>query len=454
MADKWRWLRKKLSRSKWDDKPDGFINLLPDNLCYNILALLPLKDLCNATMVSTKWRHLATDDQLWKPLYKRRWRVRLTHPECWMEEYARQFQRVHKDWVHGKPTQRIIPLGQPARAMRFDDDKAIISQGVDVIQISLKADNDASSNRMEGAPQLPSVIWRGHTGPVTCLQYDERTLVSGSEDGSLKVWPLKPEKDADNVITEPRINIRPDPGLEGQCGISSLRFDDAVIACGRMNGFVDVWDIEENRASIRMQTGQGAITELQFDAERLVTGSLDGTIKQFDLRTGRDAVLTITTGGPVLGFQYQFDTIMVGCADGTIGIWDLRTTKELGRLAAYDCSSGRCARTAITTLCFDDCSVLAGTAGGVIHVWERKQQQQQQQGGGGEGVVMQQQPKREEKTTKERVELIAGNGSRGGVSNCHLDLATGRLVAATHDEAALYVYDFDISGIKQSEMVV
>lgn len=44
---------------------------LPDELLLIILQYLPLKDLINASEVSTRWRELIQDDSLWLPFAKR-----------------------------------------------------------------------------------------------------------------------------------------------------------------------------------------------------------------------------------------------------------------------------------------------------------------------------------------------------------------------------------------------
>eukprot|EP01087_Luapelamoeba_hula_P000599 TRINITY_DN1044_c0_g1_i1.p1 TRINITY_DN1044_c0_g1~~TRINITY_DN1044_c0_g1_i1.p1 ORF type:complete len:441 (+),score=66.94 TRINITY_DN1044_c0_g1_i1:130-1452(+) len=422
MAD-WKQLRTKYARGNWDSRTDGFVNLLPDQVSTAIFQKLDINDLLSASMVSSKWHHMCTDDELWKPIYKRRYRVTKTHPDAWVGQFAKQYKRSDTTWATNHPSLHVVKLERPARAMQFNESFAVIAQDNNLIQIPL---NQAEAQQ--------ACIWEGHEAPVTCLQFDDRLLLSGGDDGCLKIWQLASDGPK---APEPTVNIRPDPGLMGCAGITTLRFDELRGICGRSGGLVDIWDMEASRASMRISAHPMAITDLQFDDYRLATCSLDGCLKLWDMRGQcTQPIQTINTGGPLYAFQYNLDRVMIGCSDGSVGVWDMRSAKGITRYTLSASTTTVSATTTtmtafkqhspITTLAFDAQFLMAGTVGGVVHLVQHNHLNT---------------------TTSSNAvpfatTLLTGDGSKGGVSACQFDPAAGRIVAATLDQPALYVYSF------------
>lgn len=91
----------------------------------------------------------------------------------------------------------------------------------------------APSSRSFGQPFSPSPPVRtgqahrtliGHTGPVTCLQFDETHIVSGSLDKTLRIWDLRMGGAA--VET-----------LRYEYPVMALQFDSRkIVACTGENG--------------------------------------------------------------------------------------------------------------------------------------------------------------------------------------------------------------------------
>jgi len=74
-------------------------------------------------------------------------------------------------------------------------------------------------------------------GFITCLQFDDHKLVSGSDDGKVKLWDIKTGKFVRNI-------------LEGMDIIWRLQFTDCklvVAAQQKHQAQISVWDFDDNR---------------------------------------------------------------------------------------------------------------------------------------------------------------------------------------------------------------
>lgn len=110
----------------------------------------------------------------------------------------------------------------------------------------------------------------GHTGPITCLQFDEMHIATGSHDKTLKLWDLR----------------------TGSC-VETLQYDDAV-------------------------------TSLQFDSRKIVAAAGDNGAKIYN-RTSAQTSTLLTNGHtkPVETLRYMDRYLVTGGRDATVKIWSL-----------------------------------------------------------------------------------------------------------------------------------
>lgn len=112
----------------------------------------------------------------------------------------------------------------------------------------------------------------GHTGPVTCLQFDDVHLVTGSLDRSIRIWDLRTGSIFDvygyeNPVTDMQFDARRIVSAAGEnvakiydktdgrhwdCGagkaegsnsavVERVRVKDGYLVEGRRDGIVGVW---------------------------------------------------------------------------------------------------------------------------------------------------------------------------------------------------------------------
>jgi division protein 1 len=127
---------------------------------------------------------------------------------------------------------------------------------------------------------------QGHTAPVTCVQFDEQHIVSGSADGSVRIWDVRTGGAVDTLRYE-----RP---------VTALQFDSRkiVVAAGDNGAKVGARGAARgaaltgaqiyNRTSMQQSTlttngHMGPAERLRYIDRYLVTGGRDSVVKVWAL---------------------------------------------------------------------------------------------------------------------------------------------------------------------------
>ncbi|MFO1428602.1 MAG: TIR domain-containing protein [Candidatus Competibacteraceae bacterium] len=167
----------------------------------------------------------------------------------------------------------------------------------------------------------------GHEGEVkaTAIDRQGRWLVTGSQDGTARLWDLR--------AADPAQSARVLRGHER--GITAVAFDPQGrwLVTGSEDATVRLWDLNaaDPIPSVRVLRGhEGGITAVAFDPQgrRLVTGSEDATARLWDLSVDDPArnprVLTGHRGGiTAVALDPQGRWLATGSKDDTARLWDL-----------------------------------------------------------------------------------------------------------------------------------
>ncbi|KAI0809213.1 WD40-repeat-containing domain protein [Irpex lacteus] len=106
----------------------------------------------------------------------------------------------------------------------------------------------------------------GHTGPVTCLQFDELHVVSGSLDKSIRIWDLRT-----GGIFET---------LKYDHPVTALQFDTRKIVAATGQNGIDIYNRTTMQHSSLLTNGHTRPAEkLRYMDKYLVSGGRDATVK-------------------------------------------------------------------------------------------------------------------------------------------------------------------------------
>jgi len=199
-------------------------------------------------------------------------------------------------------------------------------------------------------------ILRGHSHWVqdVAIAPNGRTLVSGSKDGTLKLWDLLTGRE---LMT-----------LHGHTSAVlsvALSPDGKQIASSSSDNTIRIWDCETGRQVRAIQGNRGHpiyVIAVSPDGERIISASADSNVKpKFDFSI--DALLSrlpAETKSPLIS------TLKLLCRTQAIRVWNLASGKPEGTLVGY--SRG------LTDLRVspDGELVIAGSRDQTIQIWEFK----------------------------------------------------------------------------------
>ncbi|KAF9696573.1 hypothetical protein EKO04_005439 [Ascochyta lentis] len=302
-----------------------FIGALPHELGFKILSYLDTTSLCKAAQVSRKWRQLADDDVVWHKMCEQHidrkctkcgWglplldRARLRHEKRRIQ--LRASGRGINEW-----SPNISPAPESSEPPTLDHCPSDAS--------------DTTTATKRSAPDHPS-------SPETSKRSCTDVAIKGEARDQLASYFDQPKKRPWKDVYKDRFKVGTN-WKYGRCsvnilkghtnGIMSLQFDDRTLITGSYDATIKVWDIKTGK-EIRTLTGHSAgIRCLQFDDSKLITGSLDRTIKVWNWRTGQ-LIRTLAghTDG-VIGLHMADKLLASGSSDHTIMVHDFNNYQRV-----------------------------------------------------------------------------------------------------------------------------
>ncbi|ORX56688.1 WD40 repeat-like protein [Piromyces finnis] len=222
----------------------------------------------------------------------------------------------------------------------------------------------------------PVVNFDGHTGNVTAIAYQSagRWIVTGSEDGTIKIWDVRApgvQRDYELKVPVNDVIIHPNQGELVSCDQSgsikvwdlsenlcthellpeedvparsvSMAADGSMLICSNNKGNFYVWkmkekgDLTELEAVQKVNAHSKYITKcvLSPDTRSLATCSADNTVKIWE-NVNNDGQFSLTK--KLVGHQrwvwdcsFSADSayLITGSSDHTARLWDLNTSETI-----------------------------------------------------------------------------------------------------------------------------
>ena len=352
-----------------------FITDLPKrgmfHIAYKILSYLDAKSLCRAEQVCMEWHQVIANGMLWKRLISRKvhtdpvWKV-LSEVRGWGQhltcqasplqdinhEYfrrlypsnTRDIQNLEENWRNGHHSLTKIECrsenSKGVYCLQYDDKKIVAGLRDTTIKI------------WERHGMQCTHVLRGHTGSVLCLQYNEKIIITGSSDSTIRVWDVNSGQLLNTLVHHSE-------------AVLQLRFGPVkLVTCSKDQNLI-VWLIKSptDITLHRVLVGhRAAVNVVDFDDKYIVSGSGDRTIKVWRTSTCQYVRTLYGHRKGIACLQYRGRHIVSGSSDKTIRIWDVECGTCLQLLEGHE-ELVRCIR-------FNDERIVSGAYDGTIKVWD------------------------------------------------------------------------------------
>ncbi|ORY63378.1 sulfur controller 2 [Pseudomassariella vexata] len=323
-----------------------FLSTLPTELSFKILCFLDCASLCKAAQVSRRWSQLANDDVVWHHLCEQH-----VNRKCTSCGWALPKLETKQLKAFKKQRQIAMRNGQP-RITHLNDFPIPINTSSTPSPGKRDApaleDNDRAKRQCTNSSHNePAAIqtavgprfrpWKDvyrdryaigsnwkygrcsirlfqgeHTNGITCLQFDDNVLATGSYDNTIKLWDI--EK---GIVKRTLVGHT--------SGVRALQFDDRMLVSGSLDGTVRIWKWRTGEC-INTLHHQGGVITVHMDGDLVASGSMDQFIKVFNFKTQQSFCLR---GHDDWVNQVKLDgasrTLLSASDDCTVKLWDLDT---------------------------------------------------------------------------------------------------------------------------------
>eukprot|EP00698_Gefionella_okellyi_P016886 TRINITY_DN4878_c0_g1_i1.p1 TRINITY_DN4878_c0_g1~~TRINITY_DN4878_c0_g1_i1.p1 ORF type:complete len:432 (-),score=53.65 TRINITY_DN4878_c0_g1_i1:1399-2694(-) len=342
-------------------RPPGLFSMLNMDVLLVVMQFLDPADVAKLSRVS-KWFMIACNDSyLWTILYTNHFGGLLPEfsSRADLRNYWRSQAILAKTFMNQDPISETITAHEDGvNCIMFDDERLISGAKDNKLKYWVWVDNSlelrhtlpAHYNWIWGckftkdrlvtcardrcvfvwslyadhsAPFLQQRL-RGHSAVVTCLQFDNDKVITGSNDRTLRIWPRSVSSDEGLYDAENCSVLAEHTG-----GVFALAYNSTCLLSGSKDERVIVWDLETLKQSGVLSGHKNMIRAIQFDERRIVTGAGDGLLKIWDPRTILCVHSLAGHTSHVKSLQYDDYKIVSGAKDCTVRVWDIRKCKEV-----------------------------------------------------------------------------------------------------------------------------
>lgn len=345
----------------------NFVASLPLELAHTILSYLDAKSMCRAAQVSKTWKNVVDSaDWVWKDL--------LNEDKFNLEPGdLEKFSSMVNNNSAATKTKNIWGVTPAHTPVNEDDGQqlGIQQQHVPIYKTIYKHKYLVHNNWMNPNSNPKYISLPGHgRDVVTCLQFDDDKIVTGSDDHTINVYDTKTGK--------LRTTLR---GHDG--GVWALQYIDGnTLVSGSTDRTVRIWNIKEEKcthifyghtSTVRCldilhpveinDPDEPGKTCIMPKEPMIVTGSRDSTLRVWRLPNEHDPEylpLSSDTAPPDVFFQRALtghthnvrvisgygDTVVSGSYDNTVRVWKVSTGECQWELTGH---SGRVYSTVLDT---------------------------------------------------------------------------------------------------------
>jgi WD40 repeat protein len=211
-----------------------------------------------------------------------------------------------------------------------------------------------------------TTVLKGHSGAVQDVRFspDRRLLASGSDDGTVRLWPVE-HVESVQVLREHGARVR---------RVAFSR-DNSWLATASDDGTTKIWRVGANASSMTLGDGRTPVTTVDFnaDASRVVTTDAQGAVRVSDVATGREDRIFMPTRPGLQGARFANgrNAVLITYKDA-IGVADVATGQEVALVPPEAPIGGEIRYDSRSIVVSDDGGRVAATNGTrTVRVWER-----------------------------------------------------------------------------------
>ncbi|WP_054464996.1 TIR domain-containing protein [Planktothricoides sp. SR001] len=185
---------------------------------------------------------------------------------------------------------------------------------------------------------------------------DGSKIVSGSGDGTIRLWDIKS-----------RSELAVFKGHEDYIFSVAFSPDGSKIVSGSGDGTIRLWDIKSRSELAVFKGHEDYISSVAFspDGSKIVSGSGDQTIRLWDINSESDlAVRNLESSVNSVAFSPDGSKIVSGSGDNTIRLWDVNSESELAVFKGHKDSVSSVAFSA------DGSKIASGSEDNTIRLWD------------------------------------------------------------------------------------
>lgn len=185
---------------------------------------------------------------------------------------------------------------------------------------------------------------------------DGRTLASGGDDGTVRLWNLQSSEQTAR--------------LDGhESAVLSVGFspDGRSLVSGGADGVLRLWDVQNGNQTRWLGSHSRGVSSISFspDGRQVVSGGLDHMVRFWDATSARQLATIAVHGASVNSVDFSPDgrSVLSGSTDGTIRKWDAANREDIGHLVRH------APRVTSVSLSPNGQMAVSGDNDGVIRLW-------------------------------------------------------------------------------------